>query len=618
MKSTFSTIFLTILSLGLWAQICDGNLGENIFTDGDFGSGTANILQVDPGIAPGYTYTTNVPPFDGFYVITNNISDWPSRFNWLGPSDNSNDPDGYMMVVNASFEPGKFYEQTVTGLCENTLYVFSADIFNVIPSNSVNFILPRVSFEIDGVEQFDTGNIPQNEQWNTYGFTFETQPGQTEVTLALVNKAPGGIGNDLALDNITFRACGPLAQILPETIADVCEDGDPQDIVATITGDQYPTPVVQWQQSFDEGQTWQNMPGEDQLTFTHTELTSGDYYYRYLLANDTDNLLNSKCRVNSNVKIVRVIPKFTMTVDTICDGLSSFIGDQPYTTTGTFIDTLPNRLGCDSIITLDLEVIADQGIAIDFNLQDPSCTGFEDGSVSIAAIRNGTNPFSIEVEGLPTMTAGTLNNVGAGSYEYKATDRYGCTATLEATLIDPERFFLSLGQDQTVDLGDALRISSSTNHDIASIDAQPPLDLDCIPTCDIIELFPVESGSFIVTATSEAGCVSIDTLNIMVNKVRKVFFPNAFTPNNDGRNDLFTIYADIPNVQLIEKLLIFDRWGNLVFERNEFLPNDTVLGWNGENTNGQLMEAGPYVFVTQIRFLDDEVVDFSGSLVLVK
>ena len=43
---------------------CSGSLGENIFTDGDFGSGAATILQTDPHIAPGYIYTTSTPPSD--------------------------------------------------------------------------------------------------------------------------------------------------------------------------------------------------------------------------------------------------------------------------------------------------------------------------------------------------------------------------------------------------------------------------------------------------------------------------------------------------------------------------------------------------------------------------
>jgi hypothetical protein len=130
-------IFSLLLSVSLQAQeTCTGNLGENIFEDGDFGSGTADILLTDPGIAPGYIYTTSPPPNDGFYIITNNMAVWSYIFEgWLAVSDNSDDPNGYMMVVNASFETGAFYDKTIDGLCENTLYEFSADIINLISAS---------------------------------------------------------------------------------------------------------------------------------------------------------------------------------------------------------------------------------------------------------------------------------------------------------------------------------------------------------------------------------------------------------------------------------------------------------------------------------------------------
>jgi len=235
-----------------WAfgQICGGNLGENIFESGDFGSAFSNIVLQDPQIAPGFQYTISPPPGDGFYTITNNTGQWSNLFTgWLSIGDNSPDPNGYMMVVNASFSPGLFYEQEISGLCDNTLYEFSADVINLIES-SQGFILPNISFLIDGNAVFTTGPVPENEQWNTYGFTFITEPGQNTITLSLRNNAPGGIGNDLALDNITFHPCGPEALILPTTIANICEDGAPITLEATIVCTQYDTPAFQWQQSF--------------------------------------------------------------------------------------------------------------------------------------------------------------------------------------------------------------------------------------------------------------------------------------------------------------------------------------------------------------------------------
>ena len=74
--------------------LCTGNLGDNIFTDGDFGSGTDKILQKDPKIAPGYTYTTFVPPPDGSYTIAS-TSDWITAYpTWIRIKDHSSDLTG--------------------------------------------------------------------------------------------------------------------------------------------------------------------------------------------------------------------------------------------------------------------------------------------------------------------------------------------------------------------------------------------------------------------------------------------------------------------------------------------------------------------------------------------
>jgi len=307
------------------AQECNGNLGENIFEEGDFGEGTANIVQNDPNIAPGYTYTTIMPPNDGFYTITDD-------------------------------------------LCDGTLYEFSADIFNLL-NPGANNIKPNVSFAIDGVVQYSTGEVAENNQWQTFGFTFETAPGQTSVTLSLLNNAPGGQGNDLALDNITFRACGDEALILPDEIANICEDGSNILLDATVIGTIYADPAYQWQQSFDGGMTWVDIAGANGLSIEHTDLTAGIYYYRYLLADGASNLASEKCRVQSNIKIIN-----------------------------------------------DLTIVPDPDIQVSITTTLPGCSNTLDGSIEINNIFNGAEPYTVSVDGVE-LTAGTdLFNVPVGDF----------------------------------------------------------------------------------------------------------------------------------------------------------------------------------------------------------
>src|SRR6056300_895936 len=112
-KNSFYTdtvIAVCLIALPFWTSaqsaICTGSLGENIFIDGSFGSGSSNTLTQDPKIAPGYRYVTNRPPGDGEYTITNNSNLIPGLFGtWLGIGDNSDDPNGYYMLVNADYNP---------------------------------------------------------------------------------------------------------------------------------------------------------------------------------------------------------------------------------------------------------------------------------------------------------------------------------------------------------------------------------------------------------------------------------------------------------------------------------------------------------------------------------
>lgn len=613
----FFSLFL-LFTIEISGQICEGNLGENIFTEGDFGTGAANVLQPNPQIAPGYIYNTNPPPYDGSYTVTNNTNEWLGIFpTWLKIGDNSPDPEGYMMVVNASYEPGLFYEQEIDGLCENTLYVFSADIINMIEQLVGGHIAPDVSFLINGIQVYTTGDIPQDEQWKTYGFTFSTDPGQTSVTLSLRNNAPGGVGNDLGLDNVTFRPCGPEALILPFDIANICEDGDPIDLEATIIGDQYDTPAFQWQQSFDEGMTWEDVPGATSSTFTHTNLASGFYYYRYLLAGAPANVSNSKCRVISNVKIIHVVPKFYTIIDTLCQGLSFNVGNSVYSNTGIYVDSLISSLGCDSIVTLDLTIVPDAEIDATILVTDPRCSDSEDGSIVIDTVINGTSPLTYYFNNELFLNGFIFPDLSAGDYLISIRDRYGCSFEEEIILEGPPPLIIDLGADWTVELGESIRIEPTSSDLVESYVWEPADLIDCEGDCWNLEWVPPNSMTLKMTATSENDCVASDSVSIEVIKNRKVYIPNTFSPNSDGTNDYFTIYGDVPNVQIIEKMIVFDRWGGVVFENYDFLPNEQVDGWDG-TSKGETLDNGVFVYLVVIRFLDDEVVRYAGDITLLK
>lgn len=595
------------------SEICTGNLGDNIFIAGDFGSGEINIPIKPTDILSTYNYVGQGPPRDGSFTLTNNTGAWSGLYSaWLAIGDQSNDPNGYFMVINADYTPGVIYEQTVDGLCENTLYAFSADVINLIKRGTANHIEPNVSFLLNEVEQYTTGDIGQTEQWNTYGFTFTTDPGVTTMKLSLRNNAPGGFGNDLAIDNVTFRPCGPIAEILPKDIANICEDGDPITINATISGNQFGDGALQWQQSFDEGLNWENIDLANQNTIEHTEKRADFYYYRYLLSTTPENLGNAKCRVNSNTKIVQVVPKLFDIERVLCEGLSFEVGPSSYNQAGIYTDSLISSLGCDSIVTLDLTIVPDKGIDPIIRFSDPICAGGTEGTVEIFNIQNVNPPYNIEMGERRATNFVKFVELTAGIYNIFIEDAVGCTFEQVVELIDPAPFVIDLGNDILIDLGEPVTINPSTNFPITQFQWSPNRE-DCADNCLIPTFLPTVSSNYTLMATSELGCLATDSIFIEVNPARKVFIPNAFSPNADGVNDFFSIYTDIPNVQEILQISIYNRWGNLLFERHNLAVNQGDNLWDGRY-QGQIVERGAYLYYANISYLDGVTEIISGTV----
>lgn len=606
-------LFCVLTSKSMFGQLCQGNLGENIFLDGDFGSGNPVAIEDDPGIAPGYTYITSPPLLDGSYTITNTSTPWDNNWGWADIPDNSNTATGYMMLVNASFDPGLFYEKTIEGLCENTLYEFSADIFNL--HSNLNIIKPNVSFLINDVIQFESGNVPENGMWNTYGFTFTTGPGETNVKLSLANNAPGGNGNDLALDNISFRACGPEAFILPETVQDVCIDGEAVFLDATIIGDQFPVPAIQWQQSFDGGVTWEDIIGETNLGFLFDNLAAGTYYYRYKLASNSANLSNTFCQIISNTKIVEVIPKFTDVTDSICEGISVQIGESIYSESGVSVDTLLNRLGCDSIVTFDLSVFEDVGISINAEDIQPSCSYTDDGAINILDVQNAFEPYTLFFEGLQAQSF--IENLAAGDYTLEVIDAIGCMLETTINVESPQEFITDIGEDIEVDLGNTITLNLEHNFDLINTIYESIYDIPCPDVCTEIEFLPFTNGQVIVESTSENNCIDRDTITIRVNRDLAIYTPNVFTPNGDFINDEFLLFPKGLITQSIIKFSIYDRWGNRVHHIEDVNPLIDSYSWDG-SFNGNEASQGIYSYLIEIELIDSTIETISGSVMLIR
>jgi len=103
---------------------------------------------------------------------------------------------------------------------------------------------------------------------------------------------------------------------------------------------------------------------------------------------------------------------------------------------------------------------------------------------------------------------------------------------------------------------------------------------------------------------------------VKINKIRDVCIPNAFSPNGDGINDYFFINAN-KSVSIIKTFKVFNRWGALMYEGTDLVPNQTLSGWDGF-FKGEEMNSGVYVWMTEVEYLDGEISLLSGDVTIVK
>ena len=102
---------------------------------------------------------------------------------------------------------------------------------------------------------------------------------------------------------------------------------------------------------------------------------------------------------------------------------------------------------------------------------------------------------------------------------------------------------------------------------------------DC-PNCLTQPVVPIITTTYSVTVSTHDGCTDEDEMTLFLERNDDLFIPNIFTPNGDGVNDEIVISGG-RDVERIISFLIYDRWGNVVFEGKDFAPGDETIAWDG-------------------------------------
>ncbi|RAJ83065.1 gliding motility-associated-like protein [Chitinophaga dinghuensis] len=195
------------------------------------------------------------------------------------------------------------------------------------------------------------------------------------------------------------------------------------------------------------------------------------------------------------------------------------------------------------------------------------------------------------------------------NYNVSGFDKYNCfemKATAHVT-VNPKPA-VDAGPDITQSNGSIIPLHVKVSEDVTRIKWTPTENLSC-SNCTNPTLTPKGDATYYVEVTNGYGCTNMDDINVkIICDNSNIFIPNTFSPNKDGVNDIFYIRGR--GVQEVKSMKIFNRWGQLIFERYSFPTDDITKGWDG-TFKGQMLPPDVYVYFA-------EVVCDKGGLGLLK
>ncbi|MBK6825693.1 MAG: gliding motility-associated C-terminal domain-containing protein [Chitinophagaceae bacterium] len=236
-------------------------------------------------------------------------------------------------------------------------------------------------------------------------------------------------------------------------------------------------------------------------------------------------------------------------------------------------------------------------------------------SLNARITNGGSSPvFSWVLNGIQTGENGPFFS----SSTLKNGDRVNCLVTginsCQGTISSPADFIVSINEAPGIQLPSSLTVLPGAAVQLKPVVTGSVVSFTWTPAAglsdpNIVDPFatPAQTTLYQLKARSSTGCET--TAEILVKLYRKLYLPTAFSPNGDGRNDIFKIP---PGSSFeLERFSIFDRWGKIVFS-----STDPAKGWDGTY---QGVPANPGVFIVLVKGKDlDQQLEISGTVTLIR
>ncbi|MFZ4543258.1 MAG: T9SS type B sorting domain-containing protein, partial [Saprospiraceae bacterium] len=288
---------------------------------------------------------------------------------------------------------------------------------------------------------------------------------------------------------------------------------------------------------------------------------------------------------------------------------------------GNYKVTVIDAIGCSA--NAEITISEPQPITATLNSEAVLCNSTS-GTIIIEDIKGGSGNFIYSTDGTTfnpiNGTPFKIRNLAAGDYTVQIREAAAaeCNWSGKINIAESTPLTLSLGPDITLVYGDSVVLTPVTNFQMNTIRWTPRIYLSC-DTCQFTIAKPKVTANYQVKVWDENGCFITDEIQIIVNKIRRVFIPTVFSPNVDGNNDLFRINLGDESVKVVF-FRIFDRWGEMMYEDINFTKEesqDDKRGWNGY-FKGKLLNPDVYIYSAQVEFSDGETKNYTGDFMLMK
>lgn len=284
---------------------------------------------------------------------------------------------------------------------------------------------------------------------------------------------------------------------------------------------------------------------------------------------------------------------------------------------GTYEVEATDVNGC--LTVLEVTVEEPPAIVAEPLLENISCAGENNGWLELP-VSGGTPGYSFRVNEEDWQSSNVYFGLAAGRYQASIQDANGCILELNDLLIrQPEPLEISLGERQTIRYGDSLQLFVQIEGGI-----QPVLEYSWTPNdstlfscqdCPMPWIKPEDQTTIHLQLLDQAGCLARSQVTILVEKDFPVHVPTGFTPNQDGQNDLLVVHG-LPDIT-IAHFQIFDRWGELVYEKRDFPTNDMTIGWDG-TLKSEPLNANVFIWQLEAIYPDGKRERFHGQSALIR